>query len=341
MLTTTPKVIHFEASQSEEMRQLAIKELSPEERDAVMAILIPYIVEEGFGELDPEDKKLERLLSTQSAGFVLSSDWRLRVFSGDSNLPASDGQAKLYEFVGWPGDSETGACLFKKAGSDGVIICDIAGGEVEAAGDVEAAADEYAAVVEIYRSLAGNGAREPLRVDALSENAKIVYALLASIPKIVHFGLDQSNDERLRMLKAISAEERAATHDILVRHIASQMFGDPIEKQPLETLMAVDRVEESAGEECVASDDWCLRVFTKDGARLYEFVGWPGDNVCGAAVLYRSSTDPKVDVYVCSDGHMESLSTEFDKVVADYEEQHDLDAIYYPEVIEAQREVNA
>ncbi len=114
LLECTPYVYEFSTKQTNHERLEAIRALSPHAADAVLDILTNIILE--MYELDEAQNKLEYLMGVRDQdcddigideirGY--SEDWRLRVYENNGDV--------LYDFNGWPDDTESGAGVFYSA----------------------------------------------------------------------------------------------------------------------------------------------------------------------------------------------------------------------------------
>jgi hypothetical protein len=141
VLKTPSVIIDFDLGQSRQERLALIQQLTPETAAAILDILIRFIVEEGYGELEAEEKSLDALMGAPykgSPGYVLSEDWRVRIHSLER-------VGTIYMFAGWPGDCSMGAAVYYTSGHQEKVDvfehCD--GNIVDCPAELESAVTKY------------------------------------------------------------------------------------------------------------------------------------------------------------------------------------------------------
>lgn len=117
LLQTLPhKTVLFTPNDTRDERVGRLAELNPTELSAIRKILTAYILDD----CDlPHDCPLIDLMATADSEhpdeekdwWRHSYDWRLTVYTAASGY--------LYDFIGWPGDNESGAGLFQHSGLAG------------------------------------------------------------------------------------------------------------------------------------------------------------------------------------------------------------------------------
>jgi len=112
-----------------------------------------------------------------------------------------------------------------------------------------------------------------------------------SIPVIYDFGLDQTQEDRNKMLTSLSLYERNAICKSLSIILHEAGYKACISLNEIEDYMGTNelrRLQEYRDEEYDFSPDWRLTIFSGEFGTLYDFNGWPGDNEMGVGLLRLS-----------------------------------------------------
>jgi hypothetical protein len=142
--------------------------------------------------------------------------------------------------------------------------------------------------------------------------------LLSCTPVVYEFDSAQSATDRSTGIRTLPPHAASATLDILLRIILDEDELDESQKR-LEYLMGVDCPGEGDPQSHPYSNGWRLRVFERDGDRLYDFNGWLEDAESGAGVFYPvENPDNPIDVFLNSDEEFVAVSDEFVEVIEEY-----------------------